>query len=117
MIHCITLPARWVPGGRIILYSAAQVAARRAARIVCWTIGIGITALPPLPAEAPPPVLLQPWPGLPSPAFLPIWGPDAYGLPDGVVIGAQPVAPIDTPEPWPLAVLAVGAVAMWRIKR
>jgi hypothetical protein len=113
MIRCLTRAVRWLPGGRIIRYSAAQVAARRAARIVCWTV---VTFLPALPAEAPPPDLVRPWPG----AIVP-WGPVWPGsLPQFLPIGAPAVesaAPTSTPEPGTLAVLGAAAVAMWRVRR
>jgi hypothetical protein len=122
VIRCLTRAARWVPGGRWIGYGAAQVAARRAARIVCWSVGIVITTLPPLPTEAPPPDLVRPWPGATVP-WVPPWpGSVPRLLPQfddrlpqvGPELGI--VAPVDTPEPGTLAVLGAAAVAMWRIR-
>jgi hypothetical protein len=124
MNRCITRAARWVPGGRWIPYTAAQVAARRAARIVCWSVvtlagpsapggAIGTQWLPPLPVERPLAELL------PSPA-VGAWGPAMDVLPMGA-FGAPNITshpePTSTPEPGTLDVLAVGAVALIAARR
>jgi hypothetical protein len=122
LIVCVARAARWLPGGRIIRYTAVQVAARRAARIVCWSVGIVITTLPPLPSETAPPDLIRPWPGVvpwvpPWPGSVPRLLPQFDDrLPQvGPELGI--VAPINTPEPGTLAVLGAAAVALIAARR
>ena len=91
--HCVTVLRRVIPpiGGKWIPYTAAEVAARRAAQMVVCVV---CTAIPPAPAEAPP---------MPPPA---ITGPPLVLVP-GTTPGTVP-GYVATPEPGSAAILLVG---------
>lgn len=98
--HCITVMRRVIPpiGGKWIPYTAAEVAARRAAQMV----PVVVCCLVPVPAEAPP---------MPPPA---ITGPPLVLVPPRVGHRVGPGDnPIHTPEPASALVLAVGLAALW----
>jgi hypothetical protein len=84
MIRCWTIPAHWIPGGKWIPYSAAQVIARRAARIVC--VGVPM-ALAPVPAFVAPPMVDYPPVAAFWPPVAPGWGGyDGYMPIPGLVV-------------------------------
>ena len=91
--HCVTVLRRVIPpiGGKWIPYTAAEVAARRAAQMVVCVV---CTAIPPAPAEAPP---------MPPPA---ITGPPLVLVP-GTTPGTVP-GYVATPEPGSAAILLAG---------
>jgi hypothetical protein len=86
-------------GGAWIPYTAAQVAARRAAQTV--VIMTCVSAAPPS-AHAP---------GMPV-ALPPVW-PSIELVPAAV----PHVVPVDVSEPGGLALLGVGLVALWWVRR
>ena len=99
--HCVTVLRRVIPpiGGKWIPYTAAQVAARRAAQMVVCVV---CTAIPPAPAEAPP---------MPPPA---ITGPPLVLVP-GTTPGTVP-GYVATPEPGSAAIL-LASLALLGYKR
>lgn len=102
--HCVTVLRRVIPpiGGKWIPYTAAQVAARRAAQMVACVV---CTALPPTPAAAPSPV---------PPAPLQ----EIVGPPLDLVPLRMPFAPVvDVPEPSSGVLLVVGLVLLWKVRR
>jgi hypothetical protein len=103
IVHCRTLWRRVIPpvGGAWIPYTAAQVAARRAAQmvavVVCTTLPSPADA--PAPCDcAPPPIAWQP-PPLPVPIREPF---------------IPPV--VDVSEPASALLLAVAVVALWWVR-
>jgi hypothetical protein len=124
-IVCWWVPApRWVPGGRWIGYTAAQVALRRAARLVCVVVGMGAGG-----AAMAPPAL--PWRehvptafGMPVPYAYPpgFFVPGEFppetsaGAPQPQAFAETPPAPA-VPEPSSLAVLALGVAVLAMVRR
>jgi hypothetical protein len=117
----------YVPGGRWIPYSTAQVAARRASWLVCWAVPLILAgpAVPPV-FVAPPPIAWPPpgaWgPPLPGldlpwpPAFIPAGsGLAARGA--GAADAADAAGFTDTPEPGTLAVLGAALAALALLRR
>jgi hypothetical protein len=114
-VICWWTPAVAVPGGRFIPYTAAQVALRRAARLVCIVVGGMGDSVP----AVIPPDYLPSQPFVPIAFYVPPEFPEFF-VPEAP-LGAQPeafanVPPASVPEPSTLAVLAfaVGAFAMVR---
>jgi hypothetical protein len=102
--HCVTVLRRVIPpvspDGPWIPYSAAQVAARRAAQMVACVVCI---ALPPTPAAAPSPV-----PPVPSQEIV---GPPLDLVPR-ITPGTLPPY-VTTPEPATGLMFGAGLVALW----
>lgn len=97
-MRCATLWRRVVPaiGGRWIAYSAAQVAARRAAQMVLVTT----CTVVPVPAHGP-----VPWPELPP------WQPVAL-----VPMPLVDMPAVVTSEPAGWAIMAVALLALWGLR-
>lgn len=95
---CIRVWRRVIPpvGGAWIPFTAAQVAARRAAQMVLVTV---CTSLPPTPASPP---LAPPWPA-PEP-----WREPLLLAPQSVAESGGGSGAIATPEPATRLLLAVG---------
>lgn len=123
-VVCWWVPAAAVPGGRWIPYGAAQMALRRAARLVCVVVGMGAGE-----AAMAPPAL--PWRehvpttfGVPVPYTYPpgFFVPGAFppetfaGAPKPQAFAETPPAPAVS-EPASLAVLALGVLAVAMVRR
>ena len=113
--HYVAPPTSWSRTGRWVAYTAAQVAARRQARMVAVVVcsvavgGVGYQAAQHAPAG---------WLGIPEPppaihAPVPLW----RGMPPGPTWRAtgEPVHAVSVPEPG-TAVLLLGAlwVMVWK---
>lgn len=98
MIHCRTILRRVIGpvGGAWIPYTAAQVAARRAAQMVAV---VACTTFP-SPATAPAPC-----------CAVPAWQP-----PPLLVDRVAPLPVVDVPEPASALLLAVALVALWWVR-
>jgi hypothetical protein len=100
-MNCITILRRVIPpvGGAWIPYSAAQVAARRAAQ----TVAVVVCTTLPSPATAPAPCDCAP------DHFA-----DVGKMVPPLLIPAP--LPVDVPEPASALLLAVGLVALWWVR-
>jgi hypothetical protein len=123
-VVCWWVPApRWVPGGRWIGYTAAQVALRRAARLVCVVVGMGAggaaLAPPALPwREHAPTTFGVPVPyAYPPGFFVPISPPETFSespRPELLI----PIGPLEqAPEPSTIVVLALSVAALALVRR
>jgi hypothetical protein len=106
MIRCYTILRRVIPpiGGAWIPYTAAQVAARRAAQVVAVVVCVSVPGTAQAPREcncAPPPIPIGPV------MLIPRADPMPRLLP----------APVPVSEPGSLAVLAVGLLALGWVRR